>query len=166
MATYAAWVQNDDGDITWDSLYLSEQHIYGSSRVGYAQPEVKLYPPVPVNPHAMDSCHYPIFAGQKRYEVTNHLGNVLAVITDRKHGKAESGSDIQWFEADLVASQQYYPFGMLMPKDASASIRRQYSVDGYDYRFGFNGKEGVTNHQKCTTWWIEVGGNCGDRLCF
>lgn len=147
MATYSAWVKNNSGTITWDSMRLSEQHIYGSSRVGMALTNVKLYPTAPPNPHLTDTStsHYPIFEGWKRYEITNHLGNVLAVITDRKHGKAVSGTAIQWFDADVVATQQYYPFGMLMPGINSADLgrySRQYSLDGNDYRYGFNGKEG------------------------
>ncbi|MBV6439020.1 MAG: hypothetical protein DYG98_27360 [Haliscomenobacteraceae bacterium CHB4] len=142
MATYSAWVKNNSGAITWDSFRLSEQHIYGSSRVGMALTDVKLYPAVPKNPHLPDTSHYPIFEGWKRYEIANHLGNVLAVITDRKRGAAASGTAIQWFDADVVASQQYYPFGMLMPGNTSASLRRQYTLGGNDYRYGFNGKEG------------------------
>ncbi|MCB9330694.1 MAG: hypothetical protein H6574_06400 [Lewinellaceae bacterium] len=75
-------------------------------------------------------------------KLTNHLGNVLAVITDRKRGLAASGKDIQWYEADVMATQQYYPFGMLMPTSTDSSLRRQYSLNEYDYRYGFNGKEG------------------------
>jgi RHS repeat-associated protein len=121
----------------------NEQHIYGSARVGMALPGVKLYPVAPTNPHASDSVHYEIYEGWKRYEITNHLGNVLAVITDRKRGLASSGSTIQWYEADVLSAQQYYPFGMPMPDHATdAGRRRQYSLNGADYRYGFNGKEG------------------------
>jgi RHS repeat-associated protein len=141
LAAYSAWVRDSAG-ITWDSFALAEQHIYGSSRVGYTQPGLMLYPTVPVNPHALDSCHYVIFEGWKRYEITNHLGNVLAVVTDRKRGRASSGTNIQWFVADVLSAQQYYPFGMLMPGNASATLRRQYNLNSYDYRYGFNGKEG------------------------
>jgi RHS repeat-associated protein len=141
LAAYSAWVRDSAG-ITWDSFALAEQHIYGSSRVGYTQPGLMLYPAVPVNPHALDSCHYVIFEGWKRYEISNHLGNVLAVVTDRKRGRASSGTNIQWFVADVLSAQQYYPFGMLMPGNASTTLRRQYSLNSYDYRYGFNGKEG------------------------
>lgn len=110
LATYRAWVQNDEGEITWDSFALDEQHIYGSARLGMALPGVKLYPVTPTNPHASDSVYYEIYEGWKRYEITNHLGNVLAVITDRKRGLASSGSTIQWYEADVLTAQQYYPF--------------------------------------------------------
>jgi RHS repeat-associated protein len=67
---------------------------------------------------------------------------VLAVVTDRKRGRASSGTNIQWFVADVLSAQQYYPFGMLMPGNASTTLRRQYSLNSYDYRYGFNGKEG------------------------
>jgi len=55
-------------------------------------PDVKRYPEIPENPYISDSV-------------------VLAVITDRKRGLAASGTDIQWYEAVVRASQQYYPFG-------------------------------------------------------
>ncbi|MDX2134409.1 MAG: hypothetical protein SFV52_06470 [Saprospiraceae bacterium] len=93
------------------------------------------YPAAPNNPHLPDTSRYPIFEGKKRYELTNHLGNpsylrtsILAVVTDRKRGRSTGSSAIQWFEADVLSAQQYYPFGMLMP-----------------------GSGTVTNHQKCTT---------------
>jgi len=146
MATYEGQVQDAPGfDISWDTLRLAEHHIYGSARVGTALPNVKLYPSIPNNPHLPDTSHYPIFEGWKHYEISNHLGNILAVITDRKRGNAASGTTIQWFDADVVSAQQYYPFGMLMPDTTSTNLRRQYSNPNCfdkDYRYGFNGKEG------------------------
>jgi RHS repeat-associated protein len=64
------------------------------------------------------------------------------VVSDRKHAKTTSGTNIEWFEADVVSSQQYYPFGMLMPADPASAATRQYAAGGYDHRYGFNGKEG------------------------
>jgi RHS repeat-associated protein len=142
MATYTGYVTVEEERTTWDSLRLSEQHIYGSSRVGMELPNLQLYPAVPENPNMVDTGRYAIFEGRKRYEISNHLGNVLSVITDRKRGAAASGSQIQWFEADVVSAQQYYPFGMLMPGSTTDSLRRQYTLGNNDYRYGFNGKEG------------------------
>ncbi len=71
LATYSGWVQNSGSGVTWDSFKLAEQHLYGSSRVGYLQPDVKLYPDAPKNPHLPDTSRYPIFEGKKRYELTN-----------------------------------------------------------------------------------------------
>ncbi len=67
------------------------------------------YPAAPNNPHLPDTSRYPIFEGKKRYELTNHLGNILAVVTDRKRGRSTGGPAIQWFEADVLSAQQYYP---------------------------------------------------------
>ena len=69
---------------------------------------------------------------------------MLSVITDRKRGVAVSGTAIQWYDADVVAAHQYYPFGQVMPNNASTTLRRQYwlaSPASPEYRYGFNGKE-------------------------
>jgi RHS repeat-associated protein len=75
--------------------------------------------------------------GLKSYELSNHLGNVLATITDKKIA-VPSGSNsslIDYFTADVVTAQDYYPFGMIMPG-------RSYTAPGgTNYRYGFNGKE-------------------------
>jgi|GEM_PF-2604984 len=68
--------------------------------------------------------------GWKRYEFGNHLGNVLAVISDRKLLKDTLEG---YFLADLYAVQDYDPFGMVQP---GRSWKRK-----ENYRFGFSGKE-------------------------
>ena len=70
--------------------------------------------------------------GQKFFELTNHLGNVLATVADGKIG-VPSGSVVSYYTAVVVSAQDYYPFGMLEPG-------RQYST-GTQYKFGFNGQE-------------------------
>ncbi len=69
MATYTLGLNHKNRK----EYLLDEHHIYGSSRLGiqtytfYEQPE---------NFHRL--------VGDKRYELTNHLGNVINVINDRK----------------------------------------------------------------------------------
>src|SRR5581483_3392852 len=71
--------------------------------------------------------------GNKRYELTNHLGNVLAVIDDRKFGISSGNSSlIDHYEPHIVSAQDYYPFGMISRVVLPAS--------GKTYKFGFNGK--------------------------
>jgi len=65
------------------------------------------------------------------YELSNHLGNVLTTVSDRKFGH-KSGSLNDYYTADVVSASDYYPFGMEMPN-------RTYSSP--TYRYGFNGKE-------------------------
>ncbi|WP_345086380.1 DUF6443 domain-containing protein, partial [Flavobacterium cheonhonense] len=53
---------------------LSEHHIYGSSRLGLQQ----------YGYSGTGDGNYERLVGDKRYELSNHLGNVLSVINDRK----------------------------------------------------------------------------------
>jgi RHS repeat-associated protein len=73
----------------------------------------------------------------KSYELTNHLGNVLATITDKKIAVPSSGNSslIDHYTADVVTAQDYYPFGMIMPG------RSFVAAGAGNYRYGFNGKE-------------------------
>lgn len=71
--------------------------------------------------------------GTKQYELSNHLGNVLSVITDNIRLQADSA----W--ATVVNAGDYYAFGGDMPN-------RSYSEGAY--RYGFNGKEKDTE----ATW--------------
>jgi RHS repeat-associated protein len=71
--------------------------------------------------------------GEKFFEWSNHLGNVLATVSDRKIAHSSNSSAIDYYTADVISAQDYYPFGMIMP---GRTI-----VNGNGYRYGFNGKE-------------------------
>jgi len=72
--------------------------------------------------------------GYKRYELTDHRGNVMAVVSDRKKGVDENGDgSIEYYNADVVSAVDYLPFGGQMPG-------RTYSGDD-KHRYGYNGKE-------------------------
>jgi|GEM_PF-6335417 len=145
--------------IRYKRLIRSEAYLYGSSRLGMDTEEqvigdsLEKYKAV-YNPlcHQWQYLHSlytldQIFAsidtskirynevGWKRYEFGNHLGNVLAVISDRKLLKDTLGG---YFLADLYAVQDYDPFGMVQP---GRNWKRK------DYRYTFNGKE-----QESTPW--------------
>jgi len=72
--------------------------------------------------------------GKKSYELVNHLGNVMATITDKRLQHSSDGSLIDYFDADVQNAQEYYSFGSIIPG-------RTYSAGGKNYRYGFNGKE-------------------------
>ena len=69
--------------------------------------------------------------GNKKYELSNHLGNVLAVVSDNKIGIGSNGV-ADYYEPLVISESDYYPFGMAMKE-------RSFSND--EYRFGFNGME-------------------------
>jgi RHS repeat-associated protein len=68
---------------------------------------------------------YTLQAGNKRFELSNHLGNVLAVVSAKK----VQTDGVVW-QAEVVSAQDYFPFGMAMPGRSPGA-----------YRYGFNGKE-------------------------
>src|SRR5690554_5156335 len=64
--------------------------------------------------------------------MSNHLGNVLEVVSDRKLPVNDGNGNIDFFLADVVSYSDYYPFGMQMPgRNGSTG----------DYRYGFQGQE-------------------------
>ncbi len=110
----------NDGPLT-----LSEQPIYGSSRLGVWNRNVNMDAEIPDN--------YTFTRGNKFFELSNHLGNVLVTVSDKKIGHDAGDGTIDYYNADVVNANDYYPFGMIMPG-------RSYSA-GTKYRYGFNGKE-------------------------
>lgn len=73
--------------------------------------------------------------GDKRYELSNHLGSVLEVLSDRKL-PADLGSDgdVDYFAADVMTYSDYYPYGMSMPGKSQ-------QIAGEAYKFGYQGSE-------------------------
>ena len=46
----------------------------------------------------------------------NHLGNVLNVVSDKKHIVKDEANNVDYFTADVNAYFDYYPYGMLLPR--------------------------------------------------
>jgi RHS repeat-associated protein len=135
MAVYESSAPNKT---TAAPVFLTEHHIYGSSRLGMVRRHLN------VDSARVDTTYASLIGqtvlsnqlrGIKLYELANHLGNVLVTLTDRKIGvpSASNSSLIDHYEADVASANDYYPFGMLMPG-------RSFSDSGL-YRYGFNGKE-------------------------
>ena len=71
--------------------------------------------------------------GNKVYELSNHLGNVLAAISDVKQGvDSDQDGTIDYYETHTLSTNDYYPFGLSM---------KERSFVEKEYRYGFNGKE-------------------------
>jgi RHS repeat-associated protein len=133
MALYSkvgALVSTNTTAVKWN-----EQHLYGSSRLGVANLNISpilATAPVPA-PNAVlaDGFEY----GKTNYELSNHLGNVLVTITDKKLATPTTTNTVYYYMADVATANDYYPFGMQM-------VGRKYTATtGAGYRFGFNGKE-------------------------
>jgi RHS repeat-associated protein len=105
------------------SYLLTERHICGSSRLGMDTEHIEMIGEQP------DTLHRRL--GQKQYELSNHLGNVLSVISDIKLPVVDEGVIVS-YTAVVVSATDYSAFGV-------ALYGRTWSSDSY--RYGFNGKE-------------------------
>jgi YD repeat-containing protein len=105
MATYEA-PQLPAGGV------LKELMIYGSARVGVYNGK---------------SERMKATLGNKNYELSNHLGNVLVTITDNKFI-----ATVGVFVAKVNSTTDYYPFGMAI---------KERTWQSKEYRYGFNTQE-------------------------
>jgi RHS repeat-associated protein len=73
--------------------------------------------------------------GEKEYFLTDHRGNVMATVSDRKRQVDENHDGIvDYYVTDVVTATDYAPFGAQLPG-------RTYRSNGKDLRYGYNGKE-------------------------
>ncbi|RFS21146.1 hypothetical protein DVR12_17580 [Chitinophaga silvatica] len=109
----------NDPNINNKDLTLIETNLYGSSRLGvlYQQINVEnLLPPSTKDLPNLGSGFSSIFnRGEKVFELSNHLGNVLSTVSDRKRPNILNGTTIDHFDPVIKTAQDYYPFGSLMP---------------------------------------------------
>ncbi len=104
MATYSQ---------TNNQFIWSESPIYGSSREGVYQPKLLLEYSGSLSQPALPTDEVEVRRSVKRFELSNHLGNVLVVVSDKKVLTCAGGSPV--YEAGIINAQDYYPFGMQMP---------------------------------------------------
>jgi len=114
-----------------------EVPLYGSSRLGELKSNLLVRTTSSISMGACVSCpvyqwnsnpsvqngYYKRKIGLKYYELSDHLGNIRAIVSDRKRSANTDST---------LAYMNYYAFGMEMPN-------KQYSVGSY--RYGFNGME-------------------------
>lgn len=149
MSVYVA----GDNAINSGALSQTEVHLYGSSRLGITKritnvEDTSSAPGIDMGALGTGKI-VTLTRGNKFFELGNHLGNVLATVSDSKKAVSEDGSTVDHYEANVVSAQDYYPFGMLEPG-------RSYASGGY--RYGFNGKENDNE-----TGWQDYGMRIYDR---
>ena len=141
-------------------VYLSEVPLYGSSRIGVRQysrraRSVAFGSDTPSSPEGVVPVRTgPIFGataasqqaghhafgerGMNRYEISNHLGNVLAVVSDfRQAADGRMDGQQSGFASTTYSTREYYPFGLEVPDKSRETVRGASN----EYRYGFNGKE-------------------------
>ena len=110
------------------SQQLVEHHIYGSSRLGIENKTQALSTAAATN-NADIFVSLSRMVGDKNYELSNLLGNVLSVVSDKKLPDYTTAS--LTFKPEVLASNEYMPYGMPVYGRSHAG----------GYRYGFQGQE-------------------------
>jgi len=122
MAIYNLTADNTNGL----SYKVAERTVYGSSRVGINTTPVELVAVLPENNS------YTHLVGDKQYQLENHLGNIISVVTDRKLPVDDGNGQVSYYLPDVVTANDFSAFGVLLEDRKFASEI---------YRYGFNGQE-------------------------
>ena len=140
--------------IPTQTLNLGEWPIYGSSRVGIYKANKTL---AVVEDNVITASTYQTrikfrYNGKKQYELSNHLGNVLVTISDRRKAICNNVDSTLGHNAVVITANDYYSFGSVM-------VGRTYEGDtSKKYTYGFNGQEkvdevsGSGNHNTALFW--------------
>ncbi len=102
------------------SIRWTESPIYAGKRIGVFAPNI--------SDSARELRNDVVFRGKKCYELSNHIGDVLAVVSDKK--SALRGSSVS--RAEVRSTRNYFPFGYPMPQTLQGDS---------SYRYGFQGME-------------------------
>jgi hypothetical protein len=138
------------------AIEQTEIHIYGSSRLGLAG---KLSIPessVQLTGIYGTATLSTFVRGEKVYELSNHLGNVLVTITDRKIQQSSDNTTVEYYTADVATATDYYPFGMVM-------VGREFELNGYRYSINGQEKEKDINKNVTTALYWEYDSRIGKR---
>jgi RHS repeat-associated protein len=129
MATYERAVDENTLQISYAQI---EKFIYGSSRLGVQNCNIAL---LGSQNNSYTQTTVPHRIGKKGYELSNHLGNVLSVFSDKVIPHS-NGSTIDYWQADILQSSDYSPFGVILE---GRDLKLAGSNVPYD--FGYNGME-------------------------
>jgi hypothetical protein len=137
-----------------NGMPLTEEYLYGTGRLGVIENPASTTGTSQYLGSKLGTGYvFGFTRGSKRFELSNHLANVMVTVSDRKVGvPGPDGSTVAYYQPVVVNAQDYYPFGSLMPgRDTTF-----FSSDLY--RYGFNGQEksdeiaGTGNHTTAQFW--------------
>ncbi len=163
LTTYNRTITVDQTNAAYriDKYKVEEWTMYGSGRLGIQKPsgegvvaaELKFEPDQnnTINVISRSATSLPTTsllrkAGEKVYELANHLGNVLVTVTDGRF-VLNSGSNVTGYTAVVRSAMDYSAFGAPLAGRTSNSP---------GYKYGFNGVEKDA----------EMHGNDGDSYDF
>jgi|GEM_PF-4089046 hypothetical protein len=119
-----------------DTVRLIEWDMYGLGRLGSVDTIMRMQK-LTTGVGTIDSLTISYLEGQKQYELTNHLGNVMVTVSDRKIPVDTVSTDTlaKYYLPLVISATGYCPFGM-------PEIGRSFLLSGDSaYRYGNDGQE-------------------------
>ncbi len=121
-----------------NTITQKELHLYGSRRLGMALPEsTPLDNSIMLTSGFGNATIRTLVRGEKLFELSNHLGNVMVAISDKKIQIQKGNPNqyyVDYYTVDVITATDYAPFGMQL-------FGREFSIANSEYRYGFNGVE-------------------------
>jgi hypothetical protein len=110
------------------SYKIAERNIYGSSMIGLFKSETEL-----ISATAPSTTIFTHEVGEKQFYLSNHLSNVLSVVSDLKVAK-DWNADlvVDYYRAEIVSVSDVFPFGSPM---------NERTINSTAVRHSFNGQE-------------------------
>jgi hypothetical protein len=106
ISVYERVVDASSQSVTYEQ---AEKHLYGSARLGVMNVKVPLLGSQNTAYSMVNKKH---IIGERTYELSNHLGNVLSVISDKPIPHSSNSTTIDYYMADLRHSGDFSPFGV------------------------------------------------------
>ncbi|WP_341903563.1 RHS repeat-associated core domain-containing protein [Fluviicola taffensis] len=135
LSIYERAVNETEESVSYQQV---EKHIYGASRLGILTEVVPVLASEYTS-YSMDNIIHTI--GNRNFELNNHLGNVLSVISDKAIPHDDGNGFVDYFLADIRQSTDYSPFGVTLE---NRNLKLLDPVSGNPVkrlRYGFNGME-------------------------
>ncbi len=129
MVVYEREINASNQTITFT---VEEKMIYGSTRLGVLNDSL---PMLGSQNSTYTQSLWSHVIGKRTYELSNHLGNVLSVISDKPIPHDNGSGTADYFLADIRQAQDYSPFGVTL-------YGRNFTASGADgFRYGYQGSE-------------------------
>ena len=99
-----------NSSINSGALTQTEINLFGSSRLGVYNSVVNC-----TGINIVAPAQTVFTRGTKLFELSNHLGNVLVTVSDKKLQHTSDNNTVDYYTADVASASDYYPGGMNMP---------------------------------------------------
>lgn len=108
MSTYELVIDNVAQKV---KFHQSEKYIYGTALLGVMADSISM---LGTQNSTYSQKMWSHKVGMRNYHLANHLGSILAVVSDKVVPHDGGGGTVDYYMADILQSQDYSPFGVTL----------------------------------------------------